>query len=69
MVVISCTDKKKLVNTAFCVGSYSILYLNYEPEDIYNILSDNGKIDFIGFRDASYVVSSYSLQLKGKKIF
>lgn len=62
MHVSSC-ENEKLVNSAFVAGCYSILYLNYEPDDIYNLLSDNHKIPFVGYRDASVPPSPYSLSL------
>lgn len=62
---IATSENQKLVNSAFCVGVYSILYLNYEPEVIYNILTDNNKTQFIGFLDASYPPNQhYRLKLK-----
>ena len=66
LVHITGFEKEKLVNSAFVCGCYSILYLDYEPEQIYEILSDNNKTKFIGFRDASVVPSPYSLSLIGE---
>ena len=51
------------MNSAFVCGCYSILYQNYEPDDIYNLISDNRKTQFIGFRDASVQPSPYALTL------
>ena len=63
LVHVTCWEKEKLVNSAFVCGCYSILYLNYEPEEIYDLLSDNQKISFVGYRDASVQPSPYSLNL------
>jgi len=63
LVHITSFEKEKQVNSAFLCGCYSLFYLNYEPEEIYDILSENNKVKFIGFRDASVVPSQYSLKL------
>ncbi|XP_018565753.1 dual specificity protein phosphatase CDC14B isoform X2 [Anoplophora glabripennis] len=55
-------DVQKRVNAAFLIGAYSIIYLNYEPEQAYEVLNHDSTKDYLKFRDAS-IGEPYTLSL------
>ncbi|CAH0562209.1 unnamed protein product [Brassicogethes aeneus] len=55
-------DNQKRVNAAFLIGSYAVIYLNYEPEQAYEILVHDSAKEYLEFRDAS-VWEPYTLSL------
>ncbi|KAG8595985.1 hypothetical protein GDO81_001696 [Engystomops pustulosus] len=56
------SDQKKQANAAFLIGCYAIIYLKKLPEDMYKILQ-NGNVNYLPFRDASFGTSSFHLTL------
>ncbi|KAG5868798.1 hypothetical protein JTB14_001998 [Gonioctena quinquepunctata] len=55
-------DGQQRVNAAFLIGAYSIIFLNYEPEQAYEILNHDSTEDYLRFRDAS-IGEPYTLSL------
>nr|XP_023020188.1 dual specificity protein phosphatase CDC14B [Leptinotarsa decemlineata] len=55
-------DEQQRVNAAFLIGSYSIIYLNYEPEQAFKVLNHDPTEEYLKFRDAS-VGEPYTLSL------
>ncbi|XP_056646233.1 dual specificity protein phosphatase CDC14C-like isoform X2 [Diorhabda sublineata] len=55
-------DREKTVNAAFLIGAYSIIYLNYYPEQAYEVLSQHSTREYLKFRDAS-IGEPYTLSL------
>ncbi|XP_060515985.1 dual specificity protein phosphatase CDC14C-like isoform X2 [Cylas formicarius] len=56
------SNVQKRVNAAFLIGSYSIIYLGFEPEEAYEILNHDSTKDYMQFRDAS-IGEPYTLSL------
>lgn len=56
-------DPQKRVNAAFLIGSYAIIYLKKTPEQAYKPLVGGSNPPFLPFRDASYGVSVYHINL------
>ncbi|CAB0003445.1 unnamed protein product, partial [Nesidiocoris tenuis] len=58
------TDDPQLrVNAAFLIASYSILYLDKDPDEAYGILLQGVQPSFVPFRDASSGLSIFHLTL------
>ncbi|CAH1153653.1 unnamed protein product [Phaedon cochleariae] len=55
-------DGQRRVNAAFLIGAYSIIYLNYEPNQVFEILNHDSAINYFEFRDAS-IGEPYTLGL------
>nr|CAI5831508.1 unnamed protein product [Callosobruchus analis] len=62
IVHYTCIDVEKRVNAAFLIGSYAIIYLNFEPEQAYEVLNHDSTKDYLKFRDAS-IGEPYTLSL------
>ncbi|CAH1955704.1 unnamed protein product [Acanthoscelides obtectus] len=62
IVHYTCIDVEKRVNAAFLIGSYAIIYLNFEPEQAYEVLNHDSTKDYLKFRDAS-IGEPYTLSI------
>ncbi|CAG9759992.1 unnamed protein product [Ceutorhynchus assimilis] len=62
--IVHCTgpDVQKRVNAAFLIGAYSVIYLDLDPLEAYEILNQGSQRDYTEFRDAS-VGDAYTLSL------
>ncbi|GJQ68043.1 putative phosphatase [Trypoxylus dichotomus] len=56
------SDQQRRANAACLIGSYSIIYLKYDPIKAFNTLSQNNKMKYIDFRDAS-LGEAYTISL------
>ncbi|XP_017782276.1 PREDICTED: dual specificity protein phosphatase CDC14A-like isoform X2 [Nicrophorus vespilloides] len=63
IVHVTTEDKKSRVNAACLIGCYAILYLDFTPQNAYEVLNKKNVLEFIEFRDAS-VGEPYTISLK-----
>ncbi|CEF64823.1 Cdc14 [Strongyloides ratti] len=57
-------SEKERLNTAVLAGAYLILYERVNLEDVYNILTSSGTINYINFLDASNDSGAWKMDLK-----
>uniref|UniRef100_A0A8D8W7Y1 protein-tyrosine-phosphatase n=1 Tax=Cacopsylla melanoneura TaxID=428564 RepID=A0A8D8W7Y1_9HEMI len=56
-------NPKNRVNAAFLIGCYAIIYLKWNPNQVYREMQANNKVPYIDYQDASEENSKYTLSL------
>ncbi|XP_022901656.1 dual specificity protein phosphatase CDC14C-like isoform X2 [Onthophagus taurus] len=56
-------DYRKRANAAYLIGSYAIIYLNWDAQKAYDTLVGDNRYPFIHFRDASNGPDGYTISL------